>query len=61
MPLHIKDDATADLVTRLAKLRGLTEYQAVCFAVKADLYRAREVIPLWTHLQALHTAYLSRP
>jgi hypothetical protein len=33
MPLYIKDDEIANLVARLAKLRGLTEQDAVRFAV----------------------------
>lgn len=39
MPLYIKDDATAALVTRLARLRGLSKQGAVKLAVEAELNR----------------------
>jgi antitoxin VapB len=41
IPLYIKDDATAELVAQLAKLRGLTKQAAVRLAVQAELDRAR--------------------
>ena len=46
MPLYIKDDATAELVAQLAKLRGLTKQAAVRLAVQAELDRAREAIDM---------------
>jgi len=48
MPLHIKDDATADLMARLAKLRGLTK-----LAVQAELQRTIEAVPLRDRLALL--------
>ncbi|GEO16329.1 type II toxin-antitoxin system VapB family antitoxin [Microvirga aerophila] len=57
MPLYIKDDVTAALVARLAKLRGLTKQDAVRLAVQAELDRAQEAIPLRTRVQALRAAY----
>jgi antitoxin VapB len=46
MPLYIKDDETARLVTKLAKLRGITKQDAVRIAVQSELDRASESIPL---------------
>lgn len=46
MPLYIKDDATAELVERLAKQRGLTKQDAVKLAVTAELERSTEAMPL---------------
>lgn len=46
MPLYIKDDATADLVAKLAKLRGVSKQDAVKLAVMAELERATEATPL---------------
>jgi antitoxin VapB len=46
MPLYIKDDAIADLIAQLAKLRGLTKQEALCLAVQAELDRAKAAILL---------------
>jgi antitoxin VapB len=46
MPLYIKDDETARLVDRLAKMRGLSKQDAVKMAVTAELSRAVEAVPL---------------
>jgi antitoxin VapB len=46
VPLYIKDDATAELVAQLAKLRGVSKQEAVRQAVGAELARTAEVIPL---------------
>ena len=46
MPLYIKDDATAELVARLAKSRGISKQDAVKLAVRAELDRAAEKMPL---------------
>lgn len=53
MPLYNKDDATADLVAQLAKLRGLTKQAAVKLAVQAELQRAAEGVPLRDRLARL--------
>ena len=39
MPRHIKDDATASLAARLARLRGISKQDAVKLAVRAELNR----------------------
>ena len=57
MPLYIKDDVTAELVGRLAKLRGLTKQDAVRLAVQAELDRAQAAIPLRMRVQALRAAH----
>ena len=46
MPLYIKDDETADLVAKLAKLRGVSKQDAVKMAVQAELDRLAEAVPL---------------
>ena len=46
MPLYIKDDATAELVAQLAKLRGVSKQEAVRQAVAAELARTAEAVPL---------------
>jgi antitoxin VapB len=53
MPLYIKDDATAELVGRLAKQRGISKQAAVRLAVQAELDRANTVSPLRERLEKL--------
>ncbi len=53
MPLYIKDDATAQLVAKLANLRGISKQDAVKIAVKAELDRASEAVPLRERFAAL--------
>lgn len=57
MPLYIKDDATAQLVARLASLRGVSKQDAVRIAVQAELDRAAEAIPLRERFAALRRAH----
>jgi antitoxin VapB len=57
MPLYIKDDATARLVEKLAKTRGLSKQDAVKMAVSAELERTTEAVPLrerFAHIRAAH-------
>jgi antitoxin VapB len=56
MPLYIRDDATAALVAKLAKQRGLTKQDAVRLAVAAELDREREARPLRDRIQAWREA-----
>ena len=51
MPLYIKDDGTARLVAKLAKLRGISK------AVQAELDRASEATPLRERFAALRRAH----
>jgi len=52
MPLYIKDDATAELVARLAKQRGISKQDAVRLAVRAELDRIAKTIPLRQRIAA---------
>ena len=52
MPLYIKDDRTAELVTELARKRGLSKQDAVKLAVRAELQRMAEAIPLRERIAA---------
>lgn len=57
MALYIKDDVTAELVDRLAKLRGTTKQAAVRLAVTAELKRAADAIPLRQRFASLRKAH----
>ena len=57
MPLYIKDDATAKLVAKLAKLRSVSKQDAVKLAVQAELERAEEAVPLRDRFAALRAAH----
>jgi antitoxin VapB len=61
MPLYIKDDATAELVGQLAKLRGLTKQDAVKEAVQAELNRISAAVPLRERFAALRAAHKLPP
>jgi antitoxin VapB len=53
MPLYIKDDTTAELVTRLARQRGLSKQDAVKLAVQAELNRSAGQISVRDRLRKL--------
>jgi antitoxin VapB len=57
MPLYIKDETTARLVSELARRRGLTKQKAVRLAVEAELERAERAIPLRERLKQLWEAH----
>ena len=57
MPLYIKDDSTAELVARLAKLRGISKQDAVKLAVRAELDRMEEAVPLRDRFAALRARH----
>jgi antitoxin VapB len=57
MPLYIKDNYTARLVDRLAKLRGLSKQDAVKMAVQAELDRAANLIPLRDRFAAVRAQH----
>ena len=61
MPLYIKDDGIAQLVAKLAKLRGVSKQKAVQMAVEAELNRAAEAIPLRERFAALRRAHPLSP
>jgi antitoxin VapB len=52
MPLYIKDDTTAELVTQLARKRGVSKQNAVRLAVQAELDRMAAAIPLRARVAA---------
>ena len=56
MPLYIKDDLTAALVTRLAALQGKSKQDAVKLAVQAELDRMEEA-PLRDRFAAIRVAH----
>jgi len=57
MPLYIKDDLAAALVAELAALRGVSKQEAVKQAVRAELHRAAEAVPLRERFAALRRAH----
>jgi antitoxin VapB len=57
LPLYVKDDTTARLVDRLARLRGLSKQDAVKLAVRAELDRTEAVVPLRDRFSALRSAH----
>ncbi len=57
MPLYIKDDATAELVARLAKARGISKQDAVKLAVRAELDKAAEKVPLRDRVAAFRAEH----
>ncbi len=57
MPLYIKDDAAAQLVTQLAKLRGVSKQDAVKVAVQAELDRIEGAVPLRDRFAALRATH----
>jgi antitoxin VapB len=57
MPLYIRDDATAELVAKLAKARGTTKQDAVKFAVMAELARNDDEKPLRERMKAWREAH----
>jgi antitoxin VapB len=57
LPLYVKDDTTARLVDRLARLRGLSKQDAVKLAVRAELDRTEAVVALRDRFSALRSAH----
>jgi antitoxin VapB len=57
MPLYIKDDTTAELVARFAKMRGVSKQDAVKIAVQAELDRAAAAVALRDRFAALRDAH----
>jgi antitoxin VapB len=57
MPFSIKDQATIELVNRLARELGLTKQEAVRQAVRAELDRLARAVPLRERLARLWEAH----
>ncbi|MBV8849180.1 MAG: type II toxin-antitoxin system VapB family antitoxin [Methylobacteriaceae bacterium] len=53
MPLYIKDDATAELVAKLAKRRGISKQDAVRLAVSEELKREGEQLSVRERVERL--------
>ncbi len=60
MPFHVRDRETDRLVRELAGKRGIGLTEAVKLAVRHELQREREAVPLRAHLGALRTQILKR-
>lgn len=61
MPLYIKDDHTAHLVSKLAQLLALSKQDAVRLAVQAQLDRMADAIPLRERFAAVRTKHRLPP
>lgn len=61
MPFHVRDRETNDLVRELAHKRGIGLTDAVRLAVRNELQRERDAVPLPARLAALRTEILRRP
>lgn len=61
MPFHVRDRETDSLVRELAGKRGIGLTEAVRLAVRHELQRDREAVPLRTRLGALRAQVLKRP
>ena len=61
MPLYIKDDKTAGLVTELARKRGVSKQDAVRLAVQAELQRMAETVPLRERIAVWRKAHPMPP
>jgi antitoxin VapB len=57
MPIHIDDDQTAELVSELARRRGVSEQDAVKLAVKAELERTTAKSSLEERFAAIRAAH----
>jgi antitoxin VapB len=56
MPLYIKEDATAALVTKLAKQRGVTKQDTVRQAAQSELDCIEQAVPLRERLGTFRRA-----
>ena len=61
MPLHIRDEATTQLVRTLAKRKRIGLTEAVRLAVQNELRRAEEAVPLRERIAAIRRTITTRP
>jgi antitoxin VapB len=61
MPLHIRDETTAQLVRALAKRKRIGLTEAVRLAVQNELRRAEEAVPLRDRIAAIRRTIIKRP
>lgn len=61
MPLNIRSDAVNDLAEALAARTGTNKTDAVARALRAELQRLDDAVPLRERLRPVQTRVLSRP
>jgi antitoxin VapB len=61
MAFHVRDRETDELVRELAGKRGIGLTEAIKLAVRHELQREREAVPLPVRLAALRAEILKRP
>lgn len=61
MPLNIRDPEVDRLATEVAALNRTTKTQAVKDALKSELARAREKLPLWERIRSLRDEIAAYP
>ena len=61
MPLSIRSEEVNRLAERLAKRTRLTKTEAVKLALRNELHRIDEAIPLWQRLKPLRTKIAAYP
>jgi len=59
MPLHIRDEATSQLVRTLAKQRGIGLTEAIKLAVENELSRVDAATPVIDRIAAIRRSILS--
>jgi antitoxin VapB len=61
MPLHIRDEATNQLVRTLAQRKRIGLTEAVKLAVQNELRREEEAVPLRDRIAAIRRTIVRRP
>jgi antitoxin VapB len=61
MPLNIRDPEVDRLAAQVAALKKTTKTQAVKDALKSELARAHEKLPLWERIRPLRERIAARP
>lgn len=61
MPLNIRSDEVNRLAEKLASRKNLTKTEAVKLALRNELGRTEEVLPLWERLKPLRQKIAAYP
>lgn len=61
MPFHVRDPETDTLVRQLARLKGLGLTETVKLAVREELTREAQAIPLRDKIAALRAEVMAHP
>jgi len=61
MPLNIRNEEVNRLAEKLATIKHMTKTDAVMLALKEELRRAKEAVPLKERIKALQERVLARP